>query len=182
MTQNVPEKVHLASLPADSLKMSLNPAFLSPLWSSETTRSTPHTPRPLRSRSISSQEASFSLSPNVSLRISRCPSSDIRSRSRRPVNHAVVLSHMLVPGRKTRGQGAHRGLRKLRSTQLFRNARHPPGRDSLDHHLHQRQNQALFRALIASEQLRRKTSVPGLGNPKDQRSNPGRQLSFPVFV
>ena len=56
------------------------------------------------------------------------------------------------------------------------------GRDSLDHHLHQRQDQGLFRSLVASEQIGRKASVPGLGNPEDQRSHPRRQLSFPIPV
>ncbi len=89
---------------------------------------------------------------------------------------------MIGPGRKTRGQGTHCGLRKLDATQLFRDMRDLTGRDSLDHHLHQRQNQGLFRALIASEQIGRKMSVPGLGNPKDQRSHARRQLSFPISV
>ena len=73
---------------------------------------------------------------------------------------------MVDPGRKTRGQGTHRGLRKLGAPQLFRDMRDLAGRNSLDHPLHQRQNQGLFRALIVSEQLRRKASVPGqFGEP-----------------
>ncbi len=76
MTRNIPEKVHLASLPSDPLKMSLNGFFEPFVVIGDHQVHPTQSPALERSRSMSSQEASFSLSPNVSPRISRCPSSE----------------------------------------------------------------------------------------------------------
>jgi len=203
MTRNVPEKMDLASLPADSLKMSLNRFFQPFVVIGD------HQVHPTQSPALEITQhvvpggLVFAVSQGESQDL---PLSFFLDSGRNQCghrNHAIVLSDrdhqgiqqeerirtiqttvspMVDPGRKAGRQGTHRGLRKLGATQLFRDVRDLTGRDSLDHHLHQRQDQGLFRALVASEQIRRKISVPGLGNPKDQRSHPCRQLSFPVSV
>ena len=74
---------------------------------------------------------------------------------------------------------ADRGLREPGATQLLGDVGDLPGRDALHHPLHHRQDQSLFRSLVALEEIGDETSVPGLRNPKSQCSHPRRQSLFP---
>ena len=169
MTQNVPKKMNLASLPSDPLKMSLN-RFFQPF---EVIGD--HQVHATKSPALEITQHVF---PRGSIfAVSKGESQDLPLLFFR--NYAVVLpdldhqgsqqeeqirasqppvSLMVNPGQKTCDQGILRGLRKPGTTQLFRDMRDLPRRDSLDHHPHQRQNQGLFRALVASEQIGRKIS------------------------
>ena len=203
MTQNVPKKMNLASLSSDPLKMPLN-RFFQPfkVIGDHQFHAT---------KSLALEITQHGIPGGFILAVSKGKPQDFpllffRNSGRNQCgdrNYAValpVLDHqgiqqeerirasqpsgslMVDQGQKTRDQGTHRGLRKLGTTQLFRDTRDLPRRDSPDHHLHQRHNQGLFRALVASEQVGRKIPSLVLGDPKDQCSHPYCQLSFPIPV
>ena len=94
---------------------------------------------------------------------------------------ALPAQVALVPGRhqriETLAQVGDRGLGEARATQLLSDAGHFARRDAVDHHLHQGEDEGLFTALVACEQLGRELAVTDLWN-LSRVSAPTRVVSW----
>jgi hypothetical protein len=67
-------------------------------------------------------------------------------------------------------------FRELSATELSGDLLDPAGRDPLNDHLHQRQNQGLLRSLITFEQLRREGAIFAARDLKGELSDASGQL------
>src|SRR5260370_19069025 len=79
----------------------------------------------------------------------------------------------IEPGAQ-RGDG---GLGEARPTQLLGDLRHLPGRDAVDDHLHEREHERRFAALVAGEELRGELAVAYLGHPQRELAHSGGELT-----
>ncbi len=79
-------------------------------------------------------------------------------------------------------QVGHGRFGKARPAQLLRDACDFARRDTIDHHLHQRQNERLLTPLVPREQLGREGPLAHLGHTEHEPANPCRQPARLIAV